>query len=149
MSGADPWEVAPTPLVLEAETAGNLPLLVETETAVRVSDSCDKVLRLPAEGAVVRGLDTADSKPGPRGLPTRVSQSVHLPVLKNNNENRRQKKKGDARPIVRRPLKAPVLDRQRNSLDSNSQLAGYRAHPALTWSAFTGCATREPLLIGN
>ncbi|MGH0166492.1 UNVERIFIED_CONTAM: hypothetical protein FKN15_072603 [Acipenser sinensis] len=28
----------------------------------------------PAEGAVVRGLDTADSKPGPRGLPTRVSQ---------------------------------------------------------------------------
>ncbi|MGH0161049.1 UNVERIFIED_CONTAM: hypothetical protein FKN15_040491 [Acipenser sinensis] len=47
----------------------------------------------PAEGAVVRGLDTADSKPGPRGLPTRVSQSVHLQVLKNNNENRRQKKK--------------------------------------------------------
>ncbi|MGH0123308.1 UNVERIFIED_CONTAM: hypothetical protein FKN15_067757 [Acipenser sinensis] len=45
------------------------------------------------EGAVVRGLDTADSKPGPRGLPTRVSQSVHLQVLKNNNENRRQKKK--------------------------------------------------------
>ncbi|MGH0168708.1 UNVERIFIED_CONTAM: hypothetical protein FKN15_055199 [Acipenser sinensis] len=51
---------------------------------------------------------------------------------------------GDARPIVRRPLEAPVLDRQRNSLDSNSRLAGYRAHPALTWSAFTGCATREP-----
>ncbi|MGH0125038.1 UNVERIFIED_CONTAM: hypothetical protein FKN15_043947 [Acipenser sinensis] len=47
----------------------------------------------PAEGAVVRGLDTADSKPGPRGLPTQVSQSVHLPVLKNNNEDRRQKKK--------------------------------------------------------
>ncbi|MGH0141782.1 UNVERIFIED_CONTAM: hypothetical protein FKN15_020991 [Acipenser sinensis] len=49
----------------------------------------------PAEGAVVRGLDTADSKPGPRGLPTRVSQSVHLQVLKNNTENRRQKKKNE------------------------------------------------------
>ncbi|MGH0116489.1 UNVERIFIED_CONTAM: hypothetical protein FKN15_009622 [Acipenser sinensis] len=56
---------------------------------------------LPAEGAVVRGLDTADSKPGPRGLPTRVSQSVHLQVLKNNNENRRQKKKIGIAPLDR------------------------------------------------
>ncbi|MGH0171579.1 UNVERIFIED_CONTAM: hypothetical protein FKN15_061690 [Acipenser sinensis] len=30
----------------------------------------------PAEGAVVRGLDTADSKPGPRGLPTQLVQDV-------------------------------------------------------------------------
>ncbi|MGH0144551.1 UNVERIFIED_CONTAM: hypothetical protein FKN15_040573 [Acipenser sinensis] len=46
---------------------------------------------------------------------------------------------------VLKNMEAPVLDRQRNSLDSNLRLAVYRANPALTWSAFTGCATREPL----
>ncbi|MGH0136795.1 UNVERIFIED_CONTAM: hypothetical protein FKN15_062803 [Acipenser sinensis] len=38
---------------------------------------------------------------------------------------------GDALPIVRRPLGAPVHGRLWNSLDSNQQHPGYRAHPAL------------------
>ncbi|MGH0126361.1 UNVERIFIED_CONTAM: hypothetical protein FKN15_027424 [Acipenser sinensis] len=37
----------------------------------------------------------------------------------------------DARPIERRPLGAPVHGRLWNSLDSNRQRPGYRAHPAL------------------
>ncbi|MGH0148879.1 UNVERIFIED_CONTAM: hypothetical protein FKN15_013743 [Acipenser sinensis] len=69
--------------------------LQKYSTSDSLDEYMDECCRLsePAEGAVVRGLDTADSKPGPRGLPTRVSQSVHLQVLKNNNENRRQKEK--------------------------------------------------------
>ncbi|MGH0166891.1 UNVERIFIED_CONTAM: hypothetical protein FKN15_053047 [Acipenser sinensis] len=38
---------------------------------------------------------------------------------------------GDARPIVCRPLGAPVHGRQRNSLDSNRRPPDYRGHPAL------------------
>ncbi|MGH0126712.1 UNVERIFIED_CONTAM: hypothetical protein FKN15_029757 [Acipenser sinensis] len=104
-----------------------------------------------------------DSQPDPKGLPdvefsiTNVKRSdtgnyscVYGKDKFVNSANRKHSRPvylhvtGNARPIVRRPLGAPVLDRQRNSLDSNSRLAGYRAHPALTWSAFTGCATREP-----
>ncbi|MGH0135824.1 UNVERIFIED_CONTAM: hypothetical protein FKN15_030474 [Acipenser sinensis] len=38
---------------------------------------------------------------------------------------------GGGRPIERRPLEAPVLGQQRNSLDSNLRHPDYRAHPAL------------------
>ncbi|MGH0153596.1 UNVERIFIED_CONTAM: hypothetical protein FKN15_047926 [Acipenser sinensis] len=38
---------------------------------------------------------------------------------------------GDAQPIERLPLEAPVHGRLWNSLDSNSRRPGYRAHPAL------------------
>ncbi|MGH0115471.1 UNVERIFIED_CONTAM: hypothetical protein FKN15_000106 [Acipenser sinensis] len=38
---------------------------------------------------------------------------------------------GDAQPIERRPLGAPIYGRLWNSLDLNSRRPGYRAHPAL------------------
>ncbi|MGH0152475.1 UNVERIFIED_CONTAM: hypothetical protein FKN15_025022 [Acipenser sinensis] len=59
-----------------------------------------------------------DARPDYRGRWCALSRGHSLPP-------------GDARPIERRPLGAPVHDWLWNSLDSNRRRPGYRAHPAL------------------